>query len=357
MTTTRPGTAPKPGQRTAKQRRVYRSAVEKALFQLSRGRCYYPGCPEPTLRMIQGEPVVNVTICHICAHDENGPRSVRSMTLEQKRSFSNLILCCIVHSKVIDDTRNEGTFTIALLTKWKQDRESNCEGLAALDGLTDATFAADVVSAISAMRTETLDALGELAKINAEAANTLRSIIAEQFDRPYLDLDAIASLADSARVMRSIPDYALMLGGATKGLEYLEYNAITLKQATGPLVELEQRTFELDRARDRLADTTDNAVQSVESAIRLIGNSLREITPQLDSASETTRDILAQTATLPPYQPGDSWTARRNAFIAGAITSAVVILAIIIFIHVHHGGVAQRGSSARATPSVSATSR
>jgi len=87
--------------------RSYLSGVEKALFILSRGRCYEPTCQQPVMRLIKGEPIVNVHIAHICSHNDNGPRCAIRMSREERRSFRNLILLCKPHHTVIDRKRNE----------------------------------------------------------------------------------------------------------------------------------------------------------------------------------------------------------------------------------------------------------
>ncbi len=46
--------------------RAYGSGVEKALYRLARGTCYFPDCAHPIFRVINGEPVVAVDIAEIC---------------------------------------------------------------------------------------------------------------------------------------------------------------------------------------------------------------------------------------------------------------------------------------------------
>ena len=55
-------------------RRIYTSEAEKALFLLSQGYCYAPGCRTPVLRKINGEPRVNVFIAHIYGRELTAAR-------------------------------------------------------------------------------------------------------------------------------------------------------------------------------------------------------------------------------------------------------------------------------------------
>lgn len=48
-------------------RRNYSNATVAALMTLARGGCYAPRCGAPTVRMIDGKPVLNLDIAHIRA--------------------------------------------------------------------------------------------------------------------------------------------------------------------------------------------------------------------------------------------------------------------------------------------------
>ncbi|MFE4513145.1 hypothetical protein ACFRMQ_02955 [Kitasatospora sp. NPDC056783] len=50
------------------------SGTVAGLLTLARGRCYWPACKEPTVRMIEGDPVQNLQIAHVRALEDNGPR-------------------------------------------------------------------------------------------------------------------------------------------------------------------------------------------------------------------------------------------------------------------------------------------
>ena len=75
------------------------------------------------MRLINGEPILNVQIAHICAHDDNGPRCAARFSKEERRSFRNLILLCKPHHTLVDRKRNERVYSEEVLRSWKQQRE------------------------------------------------------------------------------------------------------------------------------------------------------------------------------------------------------------------------------------------
>ncbi|MEU0879008.1 hypothetical protein ABZ345_10455 [Lentzea sp. NPDC005914] len=82
--------------------RSYGIATTKALFALSLGSCYWPGCPERVVRKVGERAIVNADIAHIRAAKKNGPRWDGDMTPAERKSFSNLLLLCSIHHKEID---------------------------------------------------------------------------------------------------------------------------------------------------------------------------------------------------------------------------------------------------------------
>lgn len=70
--------------------------------------------------------------CHIVAESSDGPRGASPLTSEQRDKYSNLILLCAVHHKVIDDQLGE--YTVERLNQMKHDHERwVCESLGGFD--------------------------------------------------------------------------------------------------------------------------------------------------------------------------------------------------------------------------------
>ncbi|WP_134765098.1 hypothetical protein [Nocardioides sp. 1609] len=111
--------------------------MEKALYRLSRGTCYFPNCPRRIMEVVEGEPMVAVDIAHICGANPGSARYEESMTDAERRAFENLILLCVPHHKLVDGRRRD-EFTPEMLQGWKRSNEP-AEGIEALAsaGLTD----------------------------------------------------------------------------------------------------------------------------------------------------------------------------------------------------------------------------
>ena len=117
--------------------RAYGSGVEKALYRLSRGTCYFPDCPRRIMEVVEGEPMVAVDIAHIYGANPGSARYEESMTDAERRAFENLILLCVPHHKLVDGRRRD-EFPPEMLQGWKSSNEP-AEGIEALAsaGLTD----------------------------------------------------------------------------------------------------------------------------------------------------------------------------------------------------------------------------
>ena len=87
------------------------------------GRCSLPECRRKLIEdaTAADDPSVVGDNCHIVSEADDGPRANPAMPLEERNSYSNLILMCRVHHKKIDDQVNE--FTIARLQKIKEAHE------------------------------------------------------------------------------------------------------------------------------------------------------------------------------------------------------------------------------------------
>lgn len=101
--------------------RDYSSGTRAALAALSMGKCYYPGCDQPVVVFIDGEPFINYQIAHI--RDANvGNRFDDTMTVDQRRAFANLLLLCKPHHELVDK-RHPESYSSEVLTEWKDQRE------------------------------------------------------------------------------------------------------------------------------------------------------------------------------------------------------------------------------------------
>jgi hypothetical protein len=109
----------KKGGRTAPSIKTLRQ-----LYMLSGNLCANPGCATV---LINANGTLVADVCHIKAEKPGGPRYDKSLTPEQRRAPENLILLCSTCHKLVD--REPKKYTIAILTKWKRDREARFEAV------------------------------------------------------------------------------------------------------------------------------------------------------------------------------------------------------------------------------------
>lgn len=98
--------------------------TRKMLWGRAANRCAFSDCRKELVvdaTETDDESLVGEE-CHIVAREEGGPRGVSELTPEQRDKYSNLIILCNVHHKVIDD--QPGEYTVDRLHQLKADHES-----------------------------------------------------------------------------------------------------------------------------------------------------------------------------------------------------------------------------------------
>lgn len=121
--------------------RNYLTGTERALFELAKGACYFPGCPALTTVFVEGVPITNVHISHIHGAKRGSARFDESMTDKERASFANLLLLCKPHHDLVDRI-DPDRFSPELLRQWKVDREGQDVGeLNEIQGLTEQRLA------------------------------------------------------------------------------------------------------------------------------------------------------------------------------------------------------------------------
>ncbi|MFE1501575.1 HNH endonuclease [Streptomyces albidoflavus] len=248
---------------TSKPRRSYSNATIAALTTLARGGCYYPECNVPILKMIEGEPFLNLEIAHIRAFEDNGPRSEEDLDTRERNSFGNLILLCTPHHKLVDGPRSE-EFPVEVLDSWKRARES--DGINALAGLTDLSED-KLATMIKGAQHELFERLGpaldEFAKTAPELADLLRSVTKEISDPRIhgfgISEDSVLMLDRASRDLVHLPDTAPWLLEAAQSLRTLPDAASTLLDAADDLRGLPDTAARLNMAAENLADAAAKA--------------------------------------------------------------------------------------------------
>jgi hypothetical protein len=98
----------------------------KRLFAHSGNRCAFPQC---SVAVVQGDTVVG-EICHIKAANPSGPRYDPQQTAAERHAYSNLILLCANHHKIIDSRANAEIYTVGHLAKMKTEHEGRATPIA-----------------------------------------------------------------------------------------------------------------------------------------------------------------------------------------------------------------------------------
>ena len=181
------------------------AATEAALWALSNGRCYAPGCPFPVVWEVRpGVYRKNAQIAHI--RGVRAPRHDPSLTPEECAAFSNLLILCLPHHGEVDDKKTgEKFYPAELLTEWKTGHEgSNGPALAALgsideDRLTELLL--DVFTPPVERLQQIADQLEETGALNADTVTQLRQVVAVMTSTPAgPDTRTAALLAQAADI-------------------------------------------------------------------------------------------------------------------------------------------------------------
>ncbi|MFI6241421.1 hypothetical protein ACIBEF_16255 [Micromonospora sp. NPDC050795] len=217
----------------ANQRGSIQERVRRALYVLSRGRCYAPGCAEPVI-VLDGEEAVFVgEIAHIIGASTSGPRGQGALT--NREVFANLLLLCGRHHKIIDGRQTRDRYPPDVLQKWKSEREREFDTETLAD-LNRAEFSAKELpqkllssfKEATAELSETVNQLEKAGRLTHDAAEMLRSAVAHiptpdsEFHRSAMLLanfaDALPSFDRSARALGLFVDAHPSFGSAANSL-------------------------------------------------------------------------------------------------------------------------------------------
>jgi hypothetical protein len=102
--------------------RQYKPSTIRRLDTLSGNECSSPDCDKPLIA--RDDKSIISKICHIEAASSDGPRYNPSMTDDERRDFSNLILLCDECHTIIDNKENENEYPVSLLKDWKDIHQS-----------------------------------------------------------------------------------------------------------------------------------------------------------------------------------------------------------------------------------------
>jgi hypothetical protein len=104
-------------------------ATEAALWALSSGTCYRPGCKTPVV--VEVRPDVyrkNAWLAHVHGVRPNAARHDPSLSPDERDGFRNLLLLCYPHHAELDDAATaEELYPAETLRRWKTEHEGQDE--------------------------------------------------------------------------------------------------------------------------------------------------------------------------------------------------------------------------------------
>jgi hypothetical protein len=189
-------------------RKSIQAAAQAALWTISNGKCYAPGCPFPVIVEVRpGVYKKNAQIAHI--HGVKAPRFRPGMSVEERDSFKNLILLCLPHHAEVDDKKyGERLYPPEKLREWKTKHEGEHAATLRMIGPIDVDTFMDRLADVFEPPTRRLEALAEQLEktgtLNANSVAELRVIITALRDNP---------LGPDPRTVGQLMDAVTMLGG------------------------------------------------------------------------------------------------------------------------------------------------
>lgn len=322
---------------------------------MSFGRCYFPDCANRVVEMAGETPIVTAQIAHIRAAKKGGPRYDENMTDEERRSFSNLLVLCTFHHRLIDTKPTGDNYPAELLQEWKEQHEGQLsKDLAALteEDLTE-FLNSTLEELIAETKSELLAAIEKVEAISRESAELLRTLVNETFSSPAIDPDTVAVLAESTQAFNNLPDYAPvllessrrfdhlpdyapMLHASSRGLEHLSDYASMLHESAQGLLNLPDYAPMLQETTHDLKNAVAEMKQTIQRAERLETSSyfstINTATSKMESISdditESIQGLRAISAAPLGTRPPDRWTYIRNGMIAGAAIATLLMSTI-----------------------------
>ncbi len=174
----------KTGDQTRKRLRPT-TATARELYLYSGNRCAFPRCSRPLLKK---NGTWNCEVAHIYGVKRSSARGEHSLTNDQLRAPSNLLLLCLEHHNEVDNKALEARFTVEAVQKMKSDHEARYrEAIAGLERMVDVTVGADATYPTN------LGAIGDFDdEMLRESLAELRVYIDEIADQPVGFRDLLA---------------------------------------------------------------------------------------------------------------------------------------------------------------------
>lgn len=280
-------------------RRSYPAGTREALFMLSRGQCYVPGCGARVMRCVDGQWRTNAHVAHICGLNMTSARFDESMPVPERNSFGTLLLLCKPHHDQVDSKALEKKFPKETLIFWKKDREGEYgNDLLELGTVTEGMLKGWMADAIADTRNEIADAFDRLQDVSSTFIASLKQAALDFFDLPYLDPEDIRSLHYTATVFQSIPDYADLLRDSAQDLRHLPDTTDILTVITPQLKNLPDAADILYYAAQEIRKAGLDEFTRYAGDIRASVSDLASASSDLNRAAESIRPMTGVAAAI-----------------------------------------------------------
>lgn len=236
MTTFSSGTHARDGKRAA-----IPAATEAALWALSNGRCYAPGCTQPVV--VEVSPGIykkNAQVAHIYGVKKDAPRYREHFP--ERDSFQYLLLLCLPHHGLVDDKKTgERMYPPETLLEWKKSHEgNNARALATLGSITEEELG-ELLIAVFTPPVERLEAIAEQLErtgtVTIQNLADLKAVIAALQETPTgIDASTARSLAYAAEVF-STHDFTRTAQGLAYAAEALPGSLRRLESAARTITQ------------------------------------------------------------------------------------------------------------------------
>jgi hypothetical protein len=193
----------------AGQRKKIHPATEAALWALSSGRCYAPGCVMPVVLEVRpGVYRKNAQVAHV--YGVKGARYRSDIPASVRDSFANLLLLCYPHHNEVDD--EEQRYPPERLRDWKEKHDG--PEVAALNGVTlpDPDTFMDFLAAVAKPPLDRLESITDRLEETGQATEeTVREL------RYLVDLMASSDAGVDAQSAHNLAVAAELLSSANIG--------------------------------------------------------------------------------------------------------------------------------------------
>ncbi|MEU4791392.1 hypothetical protein AB0F95_16985 [Micromonospora tulbaghiae] len=179
-------------------------ATVAALWTVSNGKCYAPGCPMPVVLEVRpGIYRKNAQVAHVYGVKPGAARYRGDLPAHERDSFSNLILLCLGHHEEVDGDAQ--LYPPELLKQWKVEHEGADSSVLSRLKVTDVATLMKALTELAAPPLERLEVitkqLEETGTVTAETVAELKQIIRTMSSSESgIDARTARALAQSAEV-------------------------------------------------------------------------------------------------------------------------------------------------------------